>query len=156
MKVITVWQPWATLIALGFKPYEFRGWAAPRSLQGERIGIHAGKRPVRRPEIADLIQRLRSDQAWTTCLKPEALPVLERALTSPGILPLSHVVCTAVLGKPIRAWQIVGEFGGAINDSDRDEHCNFAWPLTDVAELQPPQPATGAQGFWDWKGGENG
>lgn len=155
MKALTVWQPWATLIALGVKPYEFRGWSAPRSLIGKRLAIHAGARPVRRAEMQDLVLRLQGKEAWTTCLKPEAIDVLSKALQAPGILPLSHIVCTAVLGAPVQSWQIVGEFGGAINDSDRAEHCNFAWPLADVTEMRPPVPAKGSQGFWDWAGGVN-
>ncbi|GJD92876.1 hypothetical protein [Methylobacterium iners] len=148
---ITIWQPWATLIVLGAKPYEFRGWAAPRALRGKRIGIHAGARKVKRDEIADLLVRLRSDEAWTTCLRPDiAIPILEKAHTSPGILPLSHVLGTAVLGEPVRADQIVGEFGGVLNDSDRAEHCNFAWPLTGILPFEPPIAAKGAQGFWPW------
>ena len=40
MKVITVKQPWATLIAKGYKEYEFRTWKT--NYRGE-IYIHAGK-----------------------------------------------------------------------------------------------------------------
>lgn len=40
MKVITVKQPWATLIAEGLKKYEFRSWKI--NYRGE-ILIHAGK-----------------------------------------------------------------------------------------------------------------
>lgn len=154
MNVITVWQPWATLIAIGLKPYEFRGWCAPAAKIGQRIGIHAGARPVRRSELQDLILRLQSAEAWTTCLKPtdQALRVLETMLQSPGVLPLSHILCTAVLGKPVLSREIVGEFGGVINDSDRDDHCNFAWPLTEIERLQPPVEARGSQGFWWWRG----
>jgi hypothetical protein len=42
---LTVWQPWASLIIKDFKPYEFRGWPAPRSLVGRRLAIHTGARP---------------------------------------------------------------------------------------------------------------
>lgn len=151
MKAITIWQPWATLIIAGAKPYEFRGWPAPRALRGERIAIHAGARPVKRGEVADLITRLRSGDAWTTALRPEiALPLLERVLTSPGVLPLASVLGTAILGEPKRAFEIVAEFGAQLNDSDRDEHANWAWPLTDILPLEPYRPAKGMQGFWDW------
>ena len=86
---LTVWQPWASLIVAGVKPYEFRGWPAPRAYRGAEIAIHAGARPVRRAEIADLILRLLDqNQAWTTCLKPEALPMLQRWYSSPSLLPL--------------------------------------------------------------------
>lgn len=40
MKVITVKQPWATLIAEGYKEYEFRTWKT--KYRGD-ILIHAGK-----------------------------------------------------------------------------------------------------------------
>ncbi|MFR0823680.1 MAG: ASCH domain-containing protein [Clostridia bacterium] len=40
MKAITIKQPWATLIAEGYKEYEFRNWKT--KYRGE-ILIHAGK-----------------------------------------------------------------------------------------------------------------
>ena len=40
MKVITLKQPWATLVAEGYKKYEFRTWKT--NYRGE-ILIHAGK-----------------------------------------------------------------------------------------------------------------
>ena len=40
MKVITIKQPWATLIAEGYKEYEFRTWKT--KYRGELL-IHAGK-----------------------------------------------------------------------------------------------------------------
>lgn len=40
MKVITLKQPWATLIALGYKQYEFRSWST--KYRGP-ILIHAGQ-----------------------------------------------------------------------------------------------------------------
>lgn len=40
MKVITIRQPWATLIAEGYKEYEFRTWKT--NYRGD-ILIHAGK-----------------------------------------------------------------------------------------------------------------
>lgn len=154
MKALTIWQPWASLIMAGAKPYEFRGWPAPRALRGMRIAIHAGARPVRRGEVADLIVRLRSPEAWTTALRPEiAIPILERVHSQPAILPLSSVLGSAMLGEPKRAFDIVGEFGAVLNDSDRDDHCNWAWPLTEIETIEPFRPAKGAQGFWEWSAG---
>jgi len=154
MRALTIWQPWASLVMAGVKPYEFRGshWRtyvnAPKF--GERIGIHAGMRRIVRTEVHDLVARLRGVQAWTTCLKPEALGLLERVLASPEILPLGHMLGTAVLTEAMPAWQIVGEFGGAIADSDRAAHSNFAWRLSGVEPFEPPIEAKGAQGFWNW------
>ena len=39
MKVITLKQPWATLVAEGIKKYEFRSW---RTKYRGKILIHAG------------------------------------------------------------------------------------------------------------------
>ncbi len=41
MKVITIKQPWATLIAKGYKEYEFRTWKT--KYRGDVL-IHAGKK----------------------------------------------------------------------------------------------------------------
>lgn len=47
MKALTLWQPWASLIACEAKEAETRSWPAPASLVGCRIAIHAAARPVR-------------------------------------------------------------------------------------------------------------
>lgn len=152
MMAITIWQPWATLIVAGAKPYEFRGWPAPRAIRGKRIAIHAGARKPRIAEIEDLIARLRSADAWSTALRRDAaLPLLERWRGNPVSLPLSCVIGTALLGEPINAAKIIHEFGGPVNDSDRFEHCNWAWPLTEI-EPSESMPARGRQGFWEWSG----
>ena len=96
LPALTVWQPWATLIAEGVKPHEFRRWAAPGRLRGQLVAIHAGARPLRRSEVKDLLLRLRDPaEAWDTGLEPEAAGILERMLQSPGLVPLSSVVCIA-------------------------------------------------------------
>lgn len=33
MRAITLWQPWASLVAVGAKKYETRSWPAPKSLK---------------------------------------------------------------------------------------------------------------------------
>ena len=157
MKALTIWQPWARLVILRIKPFEFRGWNfADRPqmswLVGERIAIHAGKRPVRRDELADLLLRVKGPAAWTTALRrDEAIELLEKVHASPSMLPVASVLGTAVLGRPVIGTAVVEEFGGPPNDSDRDEHANWAWPLTDVERFDFPRPASGAQGFWNWR-----
>lgn len=43
MKAISLWQPWATLVALRWKKIETRTHSRFKSLEGERIAIHAAK-----------------------------------------------------------------------------------------------------------------
>ena len=60
MKAITLWQPWATLVATGLKEYETRSWAPPEDLIGRRLAIHAAKRTPRQP-VEDFIRNLLDD-----------------------------------------------------------------------------------------------
>jgi hypothetical protein len=43
MKIITLWQPWASFISWGWKSIETRTHIRFRHLIGQTIGIHAGK-----------------------------------------------------------------------------------------------------------------
>lgn len=149
---LTIWQPWASLIAAGAKPYEWRGWKAPDRLIGQRIAIHAGARKVKREEIADLLLQLRAEgEEGTSLIVDKAMPLLERWHTSLGMLPLSSVLCTAILGRPITAAAYAARNGSAVADSDRIDHTKWGWPLVDIEQVEPFVPAKGAQGFWHWK-----
>lgn len=167
MKALTIYQPWASLIMAGAKPYEFRKWN-PRErggsyarLIGERIIIHASAKLIDRREVIGLIERLDgSDQqrASTTLLRDKAMPILDAALAmtmrdadgSLG-LPLSAGIGTAVLGEPRHADEIADEFRLVkMNDSDRYAHANWGWPMLDIEEWGTPIPMRGFQGFWTW------
>lgn len=150
---ITVYQPWATLVYEGFKPLEFRRRAAPRSLWGQRVAIHAAARAVMPAEVWDLIVKLQEPEtACTTGLVriPEAVALLERVLAAPGSLPLGSVLCRATMGPSIRDDDLMQRLGVVrkVNDSDRDEHSNWGWPLDDIEPLRPFVPATGQRGWW--------
>lgn len=44
MKAITLYEPWATLMAIGAKVIETRSWPIPPALIGEPIAIHAASK----------------------------------------------------------------------------------------------------------------
>ena len=151
MKALTVWQPWASLIACGAKPFEFRGHRLTHGQIGKRIAIHAGARPAKRQELVALRMKLLSE-SWreSGLLRDAALACLD-AHRSFGF-PLASVLCTAILGTPIRddALAIKLDLPYPVNDSDRDDHSNWGWPLTEIEPLLPPAPARGMQGMWEW------
>ena len=152
LPALTIWQPWASLIMAGCKPFEFRTWPAPRHLWGQRIAIHAAARPVRRAEVAEWLLRLRSPDAWSTALIREpAIEILEKVHASPGILPRGVVLGTALLGKPRPGSEIVEGFGGPPSNAAREQHSHWGWPLTAIEPFNEPVPARGAQGFWMWE-----
>lgn len=156
MMALTVWQPWATLIAIGAKPFEFRMHNRARIYAGQRIAIHSGMRPIRHREVADMIGWL----PWpmlTGLDETLAMPLLGGWMTGKAILPLGHVLCTALLGEPIRTEELTQRmgnvFGATLRDSDRFDHTKWGWPLTEIEPLRPPVPARGMQGFWKWRDG---
>lgn len=152
MKALTIWQPWASLIITGAKPYEFRGHRAPRTIIGQSIVIHAGRRSVEREEVEDMIGlfELYPDDAAELCLhRDQAIPVLEAFLR--GELPMGAGLGTAIVGKPRLGPDIAAEFGvRRANDSNRDEHANWGWPMLQVAGWETPIEARGMQGLWPW------
>lgn len=52
MKVITLWEPWASLIAVGAKMIETRSWNT--NYRG-RIAIHAAKKIVKLHPVVDIL-----------------------------------------------------------------------------------------------------
>ena len=46
MKTISIKQPWASLIAHGIKDIENRTWKCPKKYIGQRVLIHASKKPA--------------------------------------------------------------------------------------------------------------
>lgn len=153
MKALTVWQPWASLIVEGFKPYEFRGWRCYNSMIGQRIVIHAAARRAKPMEIRDLYLDLRDggDSAAATCVKPAAADFLNRVLLGLEELDYSAGLGTAIIGEPRNGLDVAEEFGLArVNNSDRDEHANWAWPMMEIEKWDEPIPMKGHQGFWNW------
>lgn len=133
MKTISLWQPWATLVAIEAKRIETRHWAAPRGVVGERIAIHAAKR---------------TSELWVCDERPFSEYAHE--LTD---LPLGALVATAVIDRCAP----MNERGIAeLKATQPHEHAfghyaigRYAWVLRDVRRLERPVPFRGAQGFFD-------
>lgn len=144
---LTVWQPWASLIIAGAKPFEFRTWdyrTRFRRLEGRRIVIHAGTREVKGGEVAALLDAMRGGER--SSLYPEiALPILEAAFANPKGMMKGVGLGTVTLGKPR---EVTGAFGKP--DSDRVEHHMWAWPMGEPRPFKEPAPCRGAQMFWRW------
>lgn len=150
MKALTIWQPWASLIMIGAKPYEFRRWdfrqRQPR-LVDQSIVIHAGARPVRIAEVKDIVERI--DDGLSSIVRDKAMPLLERILAAhkgQGVVPLACGLGTATIGTPIS----VAALFDSPADSDRIDHHMFGWPLTEIQPFEELFEVRGMQGFWEW------
>lgn len=151
MRAVTVWQPWASLIMVGAKPWEFRGRSflayANHPQIGERIVIHAGARPVKPAEVDDLLHRLGRKNDHTGLIEAPARQLLERvrAAYKCRLLPLGAALGTAVIGEPKLSPDI---FGIPVADSDRGNF-NYGWPMSDLRPFKAPIPMKGSQGFFN-------
>lgn len=145
MKALTIWQPWASLIMIGAKPYEFRSWPAPASVRGQRIVIHAGKRPAREDEIREIKYRLDRFNGAGLQLDPhKAMELLVRVPAAAFIKSVG--LGTAELGEPERCCELFRD----TMDQDDINPDMWAWPLTDVRWFDAPIPSRGERGFWNW------
>lgn len=100
MKALTVWQPWASLIASGCKLYEFRGWLPPAELWGKRIAIHAASRKVNFKEVRDELFGV-DDACDAGIYTADAADFLKH--TQLPDYPLGRFLCTVELGTPVCA-----------------------------------------------------
>lgn len=131
MPALTLWQPWASLVAFGVKPYETRPKRPPTHLLGCRIAIHAA---VRKPEFGEIT--------------PEIQQAMAAATGNPlwfELMPFGAVIATATLQDIFPAASVRPDPYGDYRPG------RWAWQLTDVHRLRPPVAATGQQMYgWPW------
>lgn len=144
MKGISIWQPHASLLMSGLKPFETRSWAAWKALIGQRVWIHAGKAT---DDLDDMTKYL-CDHAEGGPLDP-SWEAYRAALRQIGFqhlreLPRGCLLGTAVLAEsiPTEALTDPGPFGNFAPG-------RFAWRMVDSILLPEPIPFTGKQGFFE-------
>ena len=126
MKAISLYEPWATLIALGKKRYETRSWST--TYRGPLLICASIKRPPLHETIGVLYRAgINSDE-----LKPgRAVAIVELI----GVHPTKALVY-AELGEDE---QYFGDFSSG----------RFAWQLKNIRRILKPPPIKGRQGLFD-------
>lgn len=132
MRAISLWQPWATLIAIGAKQYETRSWNV--SFRGE-IAIHAART---------------ANQLPIAKMHPFCDVLAAAGFTHPSMLPLGAVLCVAEVVDCIRVEMIRSLFSSQEKAFGNYADDRYAWMLANVRVLATPIPASGQQGIWDW------
>lgn len=136
MKALSLWQPHATAIGLGLKPYETRDW--PTKYRGP-IAIHAAKRSW--DDVGE----------WHTA----ARRILDRYIATHG--PISWdfgaIVCTAELVDCVPTHLLRGRIGGAEfwgDFSDGETGAGrYAFKLENAQMLPAAIAWRGMQGFFE-------
>lgn len=130
MRAITLHQPWASLI--GYKTIETRLHDRFRSLEGQRIAIHAGA-GYDHHAYAEV-------KRWTSNLDAHKLAMPENARH----LPHKAIVCIANVAKV--GWLLRRDSKDALIDCSSTSRYGL-W-LEDLEPLGEPMPIPGSQGIW--------
>ena len=127
MKVITLIEPWGSLIMLGIKTIETRSWKT--NYRGE-LYIHTSKKRERRTD-------------------DKFLNAMELVNSAPIY---GHIIAKCILSDCI---EITESFAESIYLLDKTNYNlgnfssgRYAWILTDIIPLADYIPAIGKQGFW--------
>ena len=167
MKAITLWQPWASLLACGAKIYETRSWKT--DYRGP-IAIHAAQKPAHK--IFSKLIEYDTAKLMLECLRP-------LDIWFPADLPHGCIIATADL---VNCWRIVNYPGTnvdmaknmnirarldvSINHPDFNKYIipteqemlfgdwttgRYAWEVKNVKILPEPISAKGHQRLWNWE-----
>ena len=152
MRALTLWQPWASLVAAGVKTVETRSWRPPKGLVGQRIAIHAASRKI-----------TSHDRRFNEAVS-EVLGLADVRFSAETVLrselPRGAVLCTARLRE---AWQVaeVSDDLVRVATSADGQSCvvdawgdfspgRWLWFLEDLDTFSTPFTARGKQGMWEW------
>lgn len=120
MKALTLWRPWDQAILYGGKCFENRPWSLWRSMIGERIALHAGKK---------------YDIDGANWMREEGFYVPPPVTGSPmgitGVVVFDRVIHERE--APEDPW-FMGPFG---------------WHIGEKHALDEPIPCAGQQGLWN-------
>jgi activating signal cointegrator 1 len=152
MKILTLWQPWASLIAAKLKCYETRSWET--DYRG-KLAIHAAKRPVRRDEVLPIEYAIGGGGCTLDELKQ-----MDEVLSQD--LPLGCIVAIVDLSDCRMMIDFFDRYSTATTKecrySIRDQSVleravgnwrpgRYAWQLENVLALASPIAFKGAQGL---------
>lgn len=141
MKLISLWEPWASLMAHKLKQYETRHWET--SYRG-LLGIHAAKRKLTKQQWAEFWEQVNrfgaADQVRPICEdlqygKLVAIVTMDNCLlmgphSNPRMIAIDSV---SPLERATGNWT----------------KGRFAWQTSNVLKLPEPIPTRGYQSLWD-------
>ena len=143
MRVISLYQPYATLVVLGLKKFETRSWDT--KYRGP-LAIHATQ------SMPDWCREL--------CYKEPVRSALAEYGWNALNLPKGKIVGQVVLHNTVRSdvWLADRLIEPGVIDPEWSNEFyfgdysggRFAWELRHARQLSEPIPAKGSQGFWNF------
>jgi hypothetical protein len=139
MKAISVWEPWASLLACGHKWYETRSWTPPIDCMRVRdIAIHAGKSRVGMEYLG------RDARLAAICDQVLGADFADRCETFGSVIAVGQISRT-----------IATEAAQAVDVTEREKAMGdwspgrYGWRFVDVRKLSHPVPCRGMQKLFE-------
>lgn len=145
MMAITLWQPWATLVAIGAKKWETRSWATKYT---GPLAIHAAACAPKVPDGDDLFDEWLLWERFHAVLRGAGYRCPGAHRTDGAPLPRGVVVAVVnmVQCRPVDAVRdTIGVFERTFGNYTDGR---WAWQLEDVRQVVPPIPYRGRQQLW--------
>jgi hypothetical protein len=140
---LSVWQPWASLLAYGVKGYETRSWQPPADHLGTWIAIHAGA------TTAGLDRFIGDDLAGEDRHRFDALRQIAAAGANLQSIPRGRIIAVARLAFILRT---DSECGREVLAEERAlgdwSPGRCAWRLADPILVEGLGAMRGALGLW--------
>lgn len=158
MKAITLWQPWASLLACGAKKYETRSWAT--SYRGP-IAIHAAQKDIH----TIMISLPHNTQTAMYASLYKGFGIKSGALKQ---MPFGCIIATAELVNCHVIRSYIDETAEACFQRGPDDYelitgdeslfgdwtsGRYAWEFVNITILPEPISVKGARRIWNWSGG---
>jgi hypothetical protein len=135
VKALSLWQPYATLIALGAKRIETRSWSTS----------------YRGPLVIQAASRWTGEQRDLCQIEPFASTLKSDAYTPPHhSLPLGAIVCVVDLAACRRTGQIRHTLSEQEQAFGNYADGRFAWVLENVRAFDEPYRLAGQRGLFDF------
>ncbi len=141
VKVLTLTQPWATLMALEVKRIETRSWGTP--YRGP-VAIHAAK-------SWQMATTLSAKEPFRTALEAAGYTYQTAQRQNPWNLPLGQILAVGMLDEVQR---ITPAFAHTISGTERafGQYAvgRSAWCFSTIYRLKTPIQFRGTLGLWEW------
>lgn len=128
IKALSLWQPWASLVAYGVKRHETRCWQT--NYRGP-IAIHAAK-TLDIAGAPDLLCQHVFGEFW------------------PKVLPTGVVVAIGDLTACEPTESVADHLTAADRAAGNFTRGRFAWRIENIRRLDTPVPLIGRQGLFNW------
>ena len=149
MKVISILQPWASLVALGHKRIETRSWNT--KYRGELL-IHASKRMLDMFEQKEFWERLYGEVNFDTYKELASMPRFEE-LPYGSIIGKVNLIdtCTTEEAKTRLYYKEYSQNHSREQELAFGDYSptRFGWLLSDPILFKEPIPCKGQLGIWN-------